>query len=157
MIAQGYQESKLKQKAKSKAGAIGIMQLMPETGKSMKVGNINELDANIHAGIKYHRYIIDRYFKEYGMDKKNQTLFAFASYNAGPARIAKLRKSAKEKGYDPNVWFNNVEIIAAENIGAETVTYVSNIYEYYVAYTLYEEKKEVKEEIKKKAISTGKL
>ncbi len=157
MIAQGYQESKLEQKTKSKAGAIGIMQLMPETGKSMNVGNINETEANIHAGIKYHRYIIDRYFKEYGMDKKNQTLFAFAAYNAGPARIAKLRKIAKEKGYDPNVWFNNVEIIAAEKIGAETVSYVSNIYEYYVAYTLYEEKREAKEEIKKKAISTGKL
>lgn len=157
MIAQAYQESKLNQKAKSKAGAIGIMQLMPKTGKSMKVGDITKLEPNIHAGIKYHRWIIDNYFNEGKLDSLNQTLFAFASYNAGPARIRGLRKLAKERGYDPNIWFDNVEIIAAEKIGAETVDYVSNIYEYYVAYYLYEEKKKAKQEAINKSISKGKL
>jgi len=145
MIAQAYQESKLNQKAKSRVGAIGVMQLMPATGKSMKVGNIKKLDPNIHTGIKYHRWIIDHYFKDTKIDRLNQTFFAFAAYNAGPNRIRRLRKVAKKRGYDPNVWFNNVEVIAAEKIGAETVTYVSNIYEYYVAYYLYKERKKGKE------------
>jgi len=145
IIAQAYQESKLDQKAKSKAGAVGIMQLLPKTGKSMKVGNIKNLEPNIHAGVKYHSWLIDHYFKKDEMDALNQTLFAFAAYNAGPRRVIGLRKTAKQRGYDPNIWFDNVEIIAAENIGAETVTYISNIYEYYVAYTLYEEEKKKKE------------
>jgi len=157
LIAQAYQESKLNQKARSKAGAIGIMQLMPKTGKSMKVGDITKLEPNIHAGIKYHRWIIDNYFNDGELDTLNQTLFAFASYNAGPSRIHGLRKLAKERGYDPNVWFDNVEMIAAEKIGAETVDYVSNIYEYYVAYYLYEEKKQAKQEAINKSISEGKL
>ncbi len=145
IIAQAYQESKLNQKAKSRSGAVGVMQLLPSTGKSMKVGNIKNLEPNIHAGIKYHRWLIDRYFKKDEMDAFNRTLFAFAAYNAGPRRVIGLRNIAKQRGYDPNVWFDNVEIIAAEKIGAETVTYISNIYEYYVAYRLYEEKKKKKE------------
>ena len=157
MIAQAYQESKLNQKAKSRVGAIGVMQLMPSTGKSMKVGNIKKLDPNIHAGIKYHRWIIDHYFKDTKMDAMNQTMFAFAAYNAGPNRIRKLRKIARKRGYDPNIWFNNVEVIAAEKVGSETVTYVSNIYEYYVAYYLYEQEKKVKQKAIKKTITTGKL
>lgn len=157
MIAQAYQESKLNQKAKSHVGAIGVMQLMPATGKEMKVGNIKELDPNIHAGIKYHRWIIDHYFKNEKMDALNQTMFAFAAYNAGPGRVRGLRKIAKKRGYDPNIWFDNVEVIAAEKIGAETVTYVSNIYEYYVAYYLYLEKKEAKQKQIDKVISTGNL
>ena len=63
-------------------------------------------------------------------------LFAFAAYNAGPARVRRLRTEAAERGLNPNVWFNNVERIASERIGRETVTYVSNIYKYYVAYRL---------------------
>jgi len=157
MIAQAYQESKLNQKAKSHVGAIGVMQLMPATGKSMKVGNIEKLEPNIHAGIKYNRWIIDHFFKNEKMNALNQTMFAFAAYNAGPGRVRSLRKAAKKRGYDPNIWFNNVEVIAAEKIGAETVTYVSNIYEYYVAYHLYLEKKEAKQKHIDKAISTGKL
>ncbi len=157
MIAQAYQESKLNQKAKSKVGAVGVMQLMPATGKSMKVGDIRKLEPNIHAGIKYHRWIIDHYFSEGKVDEKNRSFFAFAAYNAGPNRIRRLRKIAQERGYDPNVWFNNVEVIASEKIGSETVTYVANIYEYYVAYALFEEQKKKKAKSIKNTISTGKL
>ena len=59
-----------------------------------------------------------------------------AAYNAGPARIARLRADTKKRGFDPNVWFGNVEYLAAEKIGSETVSYVSNIYKYYIAYRL---------------------
>lgn len=158
MIAQGYQESRLDQNAKSHVGAIGIMQLMPATGKEMKVGNIKKAEQNIHAGIKYHRWLIDHYFKDEPMDDLNKELFAFAAYNAGPNRIRSLRKAAAKRGFDPNVWFNNVEVLAAEKIGSETVTYVANIFKYYVAYNLIEEKKKKQDEVKKSLISdSGKM
>jgi membrane-bound lytic murein transglycosylase MltF len=136
MAAQGYQESGLSQSVKSPVGAIGVMQVMPATGKDLKVGDISQVDANIHAGVKYIRFIIDQYYKDEPMDGLNKALFAFASYNAGPGRIRQLRREAEKRGLDPNLWFGNVEQIASERIGRETVTYVSNIYKYYVAYRL---------------------
>ena len=141
MAAQGYQESQLDQNAKSQVGAIGVMQLMPATGKDMKVGDITQTEANIHAGVKYMRFMIDQYFKDEPMDKLNKGLFAFASYNAGPGRVRQLRREAEKRGLDPNVWFGNVEQIASERVGRETVTYVSNIYKYYVAYKLLDEER----------------
>jgi membrane-bound lytic murein transglycosylase MltF len=142
MMAQGFQESTLNQQAKSSVGAIGIMQLMPATGEQMKVGDIHQEEANIHAGVKYIRFMVDKYFANEPMDDTNKLLFAFAAYNAGPGRIHSLREEAPKKGLDPNVWVNNVEMIAAEKIGMETVTYVSNIYKYYIAYKLVEQQEE---------------
>jgi membrane-bound lytic murein transglycosylase MltF len=136
MGAQGYQESALNQKAKSPVGAIGVMQLMPATGKDMNVGDITEVEANIHAGIKYMRWMITQYYDKEAMTPLDKALFSFASYNAGAGRIAQLRKEAARRGLDANVWFHNVELVAAEKIGQETVTYVSNIYKYYIAYRL---------------------
>lgn len=136
MAAQGYQESALDQTVHSKVGAIGVMQVMPPTGKDMNVGDISQIEPNVHAGIKYIRFVIDQYYKDEPMDQLNKALFAFASYNAGPARIRQLRAEAARQGLDRNVWFNNVERVAAARIGRETVQYVSNIYKYYVAYQL---------------------
>jgi membrane-bound lytic murein transglycosylase MltF len=136
MAAQGYQESRLDQNAKSHVGAIGVMQVMPATGKELNVGDITKVDPNIHAGVKYIRFMIDRYFAGEPMDDLNKGLFAFAAYNAGPGRVRQLRREATARGLNPNVWFDNVERIAAERIGRETVTYVSNIYKYYVTYLL---------------------
>jgi membrane-bound lytic murein transglycosylase MltF len=136
MMAQGYQESRLDQKVKSPVGAIGVMQVMPATAKELAVGDVRQLEPNIHAGVKYMRFMIDRYYANEPMDAINKGLFTFASYNAGPARVRLLRQEAGRRGLNPNVWFNNVEIVASEKIGAETVTYVANIYKYYVAYRL---------------------
>jgi membrane-bound lytic murein transglycosylase MltF len=136
MAAQGYQESTLDQKVKSPVGAIGVMQVMPPTGKELNVGDIREVDANIHAGVKYMRFMIDRYYKDEPMDQLNKALMTFASYNAGPGRIRQLRRETEKRGLNPNVWFGNVERIASERIGRETVTYVSNIYKYYLTYRL---------------------
>lgn len=139
MTAQGYQESRLDQNKKSKVGAIGVMQIMPATGKELKVGDINSVDNNINGGVKYIRYLIDQYYSKEQMTDLNKVLFAFAAYNAGPTRISQLRAEAKKRGLDPNIWFDNVERIAAERIGSETVQYVSNIYKYSVAYKLVTE------------------
>lgn len=136
MGAQGYQESALNQNAKSPVGAIGVMQLMPVTGKEMNVGDVTEVEANIHAGIKYMRWMIDQYYEKEPMTKLDKALFAFASYNAGAGRISSLRKEAAKRGLDPNVWFQNVEYVVAEKIGQETITYVSNIYKYFIGYRL---------------------
>ncbi len=136
MAAQGYQESRLNQSVRSHVGAIGVMQVMPNTGRELKVGDIKQLDPNIHAGVKYMRWMIDHYYGDEPMTQLDKALFSFASYNAGPARIARLRTETKKRGFDPNVWFGNVEYLAAEKIGSETVTYVSNIYKYYIAYRL---------------------
>jgi membrane-bound lytic murein transglycosylase MltF len=136
MAAQGYQESQLNQKVRSPVGAIGVMQVMPATGQELKVGDIAQTEPNIHAGIKYMRFMVDQYYEKEPMTKLDKALFAFASYNAGPARIQRLRQEAARRGLNPNIWFNNVEYVAAEKIGRETVTYVSNIYKYYIAYQL---------------------
>ncbi len=139
MMAEGYQESGLNHKVHSKSGAIGIMQLLPSTGQKMKVGDIHHLDANIHAGVKYIHFMVNEYFAKEPMTETNKLLFSFAAYNAGPGRIKALRREAAQEGLDPNVWSDNVEMIAEARIGRETVTYVDNIYKYYVAYKLIEE------------------
>jgi len=136
LAAQGYQESMLNQDAKSHVGAIGVMQVMPATGAELKVGDIRKAEPNIHAGIKYMDQLMTRYFKDAKFDEQNRTLFAFASYNAGPGNISKMRKEAEKRGLDPNLWFNNVEVVTAEKIGVETTTYVRNIFKYYAAYKL---------------------
>lgn len=143
LMAQAYQESLLDNSKRSHAGAIGIMQILPSTAKdpNVNIANIEQLENNVHAGTKYLHFMINRYFSNEKMDRLNKGLFAFASYNAGPAKVRKLRAEAEKEGLDPNVWFNNVEIIAAKRIGRETVQYVSNIYKYYVAYKLIYNKK----------------
>lgn len=143
LAAQGYQESSLDQSAKNRSGAIGVMQIMPATGKAMQVGDIRLLEPNIHAGAKYMDRLMTRYFSDAKFDSHNHTLFAFASYNAGPGNITKMRKAAAKQGFDPDIWFNNVEIVTAQKIGLETTTYVRNIFKYYVAYTLMEEKRKM--------------
>jgi membrane-bound lytic murein transglycosylase MltF len=145
MAAQGYQESQLNQNAKSHVGAIGVMQIMPATGKELNVGDIRKVEPNINGGIKYMRWMIDNYYGKEPMTKLDKALFAFASYNAGAGRISQLRREAAKRGLDPNVWFHNVEYVAADKIGAETVTYVSNIYKYYIAYSLMIESRKARE------------
>lgn len=139
LLAQGYQESRLDQSARSSAGAVGVMQLLPATAGDLGVGDITELENNIHAGARYVRWMIDRYYADESMDPDNRLLFALASYNAGPRRVREMRNEAKQLGLDPNVWFDNVEHIAAQRIGRETVAYVSNIFKYHIAFRLVSE------------------
>jgi membrane-bound lytic murein transglycosylase MltF len=136
LAAQGYQESQLNQSAKSRVGAIGIMQVMPATGSALKVGDIKVTEPNIHAGAKYMDQLMTKYFPDADFRENDRSLFAFASYNAGPGNISKVRKEAAKRGLDPDKWFNNVEILAAQKIGMETTTYVRNVYKYYIAYKL---------------------
>ena len=150
LAAQGYQESKLNQKQRSPVGAVGIMQVQPKFAAAapISIPNVAQADSNIHAGAKMLRNIADTYFNDPKIDPMNRTLMVFASYNAGPNRIARLRKEAADMGLNPNVWFGNVELVAAKDIGQETVTYVGNIYKYYVAYKLALEQAQIRKKAK---------
>jgi membrane-bound lytic murein transglycosylase MltF len=136
LAAQGYQESQLNQELVSPAGALGVMQVKPSTaeGEPVYIKNIKVAENNIHAGAKFMAFIRETYFDDDKVDDFNKQLFCLASYNAGPTRIIRLRQQADKMGLDPNKWFQNVEVVAAKEIGRETVQYVSNILKYYVAY-----------------------
>jgi membrane-bound lytic murein transglycosylase MltF len=153
VAAQGYQESRLDQSVRSRAGAIGVMQLLPSTAadKSVGIPDISTIENNIHAGTKYLRYIVDHYFDDPEIDEVNRTLFAFASYNAGPNRIRRLRAKAAESGYDPNRWFRNVEVVVANEVGREPIQYVSNIFKYYTVYSLLMEQDEIRRRLRSEA------
>lgn len=137
IAALGYQESRLDQSVVSAAGAVGVMQLLPSTaqGPPVFINDIHKLEPNIHAGNKYLRWLYDTYFKdERGLSHLDRMLLTFAAYNAGPGRVAGLRRKAREMGLSPDHWFGNVEVAAARAIGRETVQYVGNIFKYYLAY-----------------------
>jgi len=130
LAAKGYQESRLDNSVKYK-GAVGIMQIKPATarGPDINIPDVTGLEDNIHAGTKYVRFLMDRYYADLDEDRFNQTLMA------GPERIAKLRKKAKERGLDDTKWFNNVEWVVAESVGSVTVNYVGNIFQYFIIYS----------------------
>jgi membrane-bound lytic murein transglycosylase MltF len=138
LVAQGYEESGLDQSLRNPSGAVGIMQVMPQYAAAppISIPNVEIAEGNIHAGAKMMRNIADSYFNDPALDPLNKILMTFASYNAGPNRIADLRKRAESEGLDANRWFGNVELIVARDVGEQTVQYVSNIYKYYVAYKL---------------------
>lgn len=136
IAALAYQESGLDHNARSHRGAVGIMQILPSTAAGPPVGipDIGTVENNIHAGVKYLAYLRDTYFDDPDILPEHRTDFAIAAYNAGPARINRLRRQAEARGLDPNRWFFHVEHMARQVIGRETVQYVTNIYIYYLAY-----------------------
>ena len=147
LAAQAYQESGIDQSRVSSAGAVGMMQIKPSTAAGPPIfitGVDRSAERNVEAGAKYLRTIMNQLHAEPSVRPIDRGLFAFASYNAGPARIARLRRQAAQNGLDPDRWFGNVEIVAAREIGAETVDYVSNIYKYYVSYTLIMKEREAR-------------
>jgi membrane-bound lytic murein transglycosylase MltF len=152
LAAQGYQESRLDQTMRSRAGAIGIMQVLPSTASdpNVNIRNISEAEGNIHAGTKYLNYLRNRYFVSPDIEEQDQTLLALAAYNAGPRRMINLRNKADKLGYDSNKWFDNVEVVAARDIGRETVQYVSNIFKYHIAYRLSQEQNQKRAEAREK-------
>lgn len=143
IMAQGYQESRLDQSRKSRSGAVGIMQVIPKYAAAVPINvpDVNRADRNILAGVRMLNNIVTTYLNDPAIDEVNKTLFTFAAYNAGPSRIVRLRKKAQQDGLNPNKWFGNVELEVAEEVGEETVTYVDNIYKYYIAYKLATERK----------------
>ena len=148
IAAQAFQESKLDQSKVSPKGAVGIMQVLPSTARDRNVNikNINKIDNNVHAGVKYLRFIRDRYFNDDAISEDDKVYLSLAAYNAGPGNISKMRRLATKHGYDANKWFGNVELMARRNISSEPVTYVMNINRYFVIYKQLESLKEIRQE-----------
>lgn len=138
IAAQAFQESGLVHSARSHKGAIGIMQVKPSTAadRNVAVKNIHRVENNIHAGVKYLAFLRDRYFSDPKVSPEDRLLFALAAYNAGPARIARIRARARRMGLDPNRWLGQVELAALRQSGRETVRYVRNVLKYATAYKL---------------------
>jgi len=151
IAAQGYQESKLDQSKRSKVGAIGIMQVMPNTAKDPVVGipDVTDAENNIHAGVRYLRFLRETYFNDPEIAPLDRVLLSFGAYNAGPGNMKKARRRAEKLGLDPNVWFDNVEIAAAKAVSREPVIYVRNIYKYYIAYKFMQKTREAREAVTK--------
>lgn len=147
LAAQGYQESKLDNSRRSKAGAVGIMQVLPTTATSLGVKNYQSVEGNIKAGAMYMRYLVDTHFADPSLDPMNRWIFALAAYNAGGTRIAKMRRKAEKDGLDPNLWFDNVETEVARQVGSEPVNYVRNVMKYYLAYRLTFEREQLKRDV----------
>lgn len=152
IAAMAYQESRLNQSSRSRKGAVGIMQVIPDTAAQMGIRNISTAENNIHAGVKYLSYLRETYFNDAGMSPADKVDFALAAYDAGPAKITTLRQQATEFGIDPNKWFFNVERVALKVMGRETVQYVANINKYFIAYKSVEkvlEEKHINRKTKK--------
>jgi membrane-bound lytic murein transglycosylase MltF len=140
IAAQAYAESGLRQDRRSRAGAIGVMQLLPSTaaGRAVGIPDIGDAESNIHAGVKYMDHLRGR-FSDDGIGVADAFDFALAAYNAGPRRVQEFRRRARERGLDANRWFRNVELAALEMVGRETVQYVAKVNKYYVAYRVARE------------------
>ncbi len=138
LAAVAFQESGLRHDRRSHRGAVGIMQLLPTTAADPNVGipDISDVEDNIHAGTRYLAFLRDRYFADPAITEADRRALTWAAYNAGPAKVRRMRALAAELGLDPDVWFGNVEVAAGRIVGRETVTYVANIQKYYVAYQL---------------------
>ena len=147
IAAQGYQESRFDQSKRSKAGAVGIMQLLPSTAADKAVGipDVSTVENNVHAGVKYLAWLRDHYFSEDEIDPLDRVLFSFAAYNAGPGNVAQARRKAKALGFDPNRWFGHVEVGMYRSVSGEPVSYVRNVYKYYVTYKRLEELRRARE------------
>jgi membrane-bound lytic murein transglycosylase MltF len=141
VLAQAYQESRLDQSVRSHVGAIGVMQVMPSTARDpvVDIPDVTGLDDNVHAGVKYLRWLRDTYFDDPEIEPLDQTLLSFAAYNAGPGGVKRARARASEMDLDPNVWFENVEVAIAQAVSREPVVYVRNIFKYYVSHRLLSE------------------
>ena len=127
------------------------MQLMPATGQSLKVGDITVTESNVHGGTKY----MDQLMTEYSRMRSSTSRTVRCSRSPATTRdlaISRSCKEAEKRGLDPNLWFNNVEVVTAEKIGIETTTYVRNIFKYYVSYRLTQEADARAEKLKQSVI-----
>ena len=123
LAALGWQESKLDPRARSSGGYVGIMQIMPSTARQMGIPDPRPADANVHAAAKYMDALMRQYFSDTHLSNENRRLFALACYNAGGHAVAQYRRTARARGYNPDIWSGNVERVAND----QTVRYVRSV------------------------------
>lgn len=146
IMAQMYQESKFDPKATSWVGALGLMQIMPETGRELGFADLRDPEQNIHAGVKYMHQLVERFDPALPMEERVR--LALASYNVGYGHVLDARQLAREKGWNPDKWFGHVEramkLLAKPAYykrarygfcrGGQPVHYVRNVQSMYDAY-----------------------
>ncbi|HHL39074.1 MAG TPA: membrane-bound lytic murein transglycosylase MltF [Deltaproteobacteria bacterium] len=147
LAALAYQESKFNPRARSWAGAVGIMQLQPRTARELGVRDMRDPEQNIKAGAEYLRGLIDRF--DPSLELQERIRFALASYNVGINHVRDARRLARRLGLSPDKWFDNVEramrLLSRRKYyrtvrygycrGFETVKYVREIQKRYNTYT----------------------
>ena len=107
LAAQMYQESRFNKDTKSWVGALGLMQIMPQTAAELGVGDPRVPENSVKGGAKYMRKLIDRY--DPTLAHKDRLRFALAAYNAGPGHLADARRLAAKLKLNDKRWFGNVE------------------------------------------------
>jgi membrane-bound lytic murein transglycosylase F len=146
VTAQMYRESRFNPKARSFAGAFGLMQLMPRTAQSLGIRKPEQPEGSIHAGVKYLASLRDRLPRE--LPVADRVWFALASYNAGHGHVIDARTLARQKGLNPDRWFGHTEqgmlLLSRPEYaararhgyvrGSEPVQYVREIRDYHQAY-----------------------
>ncbi len=143
LAALAYQESKLNPHAYNRAGGyVGIMQITPQAARTVGIRDIGSVDADVHAAAKYMNALLARYCPDAHFDDQNRFLFGIASYNSGGVAVAELRRRARDKGYNPDLWFDNVEKVATKHSGV----YVRSVYNYYTAYKLARAEKAIRKD-----------
>jgi membrane-bound lytic murein transglycosylase F len=143
------QESRFEPYVKSWAGAYGLMQLMPATGRKFGINITSSPGNNIKAGTKYIESL-EKIFEPRIPDENERYRFILAAYNAGPGHILDAMKLAEKHGKDPTIWDGNVaELLLKKSDpqyyndtvvkngyfrGKESVNFVSEILERYEHY-----------------------
>jgi membrane-bound lytic murein transglycosylase F len=102
-----YQESRFIPDVTSFAGAYGLMQVMPATGRKMGVDIKSTPENNIKAGVRYIKYLQD-FFSDKIPDENERLKFIIAAYNAGEGNIIDAMRLAVKHGRDPLKWDDNV-------------------------------------------------
>lgn len=147
ITAQMFQESRFNPNAKSNAGALGLMQVLPRTAKEFGYEDLTNPSISISAGVKYLDWTRKRFLNRVPVSER--IFFALASYNAGFGHVRDAQRLAKESGLDPNKWFDNVEksILLLQQPkyykkarygycrGSEPVNYVRSIQQRYLTYS----------------------
>jgi len=147
IAALAFQESRFDPTVRSRQGAVGLMQVLPSTGKHVEIPDITSPENNVHAGVKYLHYLMDTYFPAEGVTPDNRLRLALASYNAGPTNIKKSRQATEKMGYDSNIWFGNTELGVLRQVGPEPIQYVRNINKYYISFLISEIIMDAKKEL----------
>jgi membrane-bound lytic murein transglycosylase F len=102
-----YEESRFKPGRTSWSGAVGLMQLLPETGKTFGAKNLHDPLQNIKAGVRFIKWLND-YWKDKIDDEAERLKFILASYNVGIGHVEDARRLAEKHGKDPDTWDKNV-------------------------------------------------
>ncbi len=107
ILAQMHQESRFDPNARSFAGAQGLLQVLPRTARELGLTDMSDPETSVHAGVRYLAWNRERFERNLAPDDLNW--FALAAYNVGIGHVRDARRIAQQRGWDRNLWFDNVE------------------------------------------------